>query len=364
LLFAGAGLSAGEISALFALWSIATFVLEVPSGALADRVSRRRLLAAATLLRAVGFALWLVWPSFAGFAIGFVLWGVCSALTSGTWEALVYDELVAINAGDQYVRVVGRAEVAGVVGVLGGTAAAAPLVALGGFHAAGWASVAICGVAALLPLTLPARHPVGSVDGAGFTGYLRTLRAGILEASAHRTVRRLLLATALLTGFDAVDEYLALLTESMDLSPAAVPLLLLAPYLALAVGAEAAGRAASLSPRQAAVVTAGGAVVFAAGVLTGHPAGFAAIAVGYGTLSCVALVAGARLQETITGPRATVTSVSGLGAETTAVALYASVGVGSGFAGLPVLVAAMAVPVLLLAAVLPRWLPPGGGHRD
>jgi len=75
LLFADSGLSTGRISALFMLWSVTSFLLEVPSGALADRVSRRRLLAVAAGLRGVGFALWVAVPSFSAFAAGFVLWG-------------------------------------------------------------------------------------------------------------------------------------------------------------------------------------------------------------------------------------------------------------------------------------------------
>jgi len=359
LLFSGAGLSAGEISLLFTLWSVTTFVLEVPSGALADRVSRRHLLAVGGLLRVVGFALWLVWPTFLGFAAGFVLWGANIALVSGTWDALVYDELAALDARNRYTQIVGRTEVIGVLGALGATAVAAPLVAVGGFQAAGWTSVAISCVAALLPLTLPDGRPVRSADGTGFTGYLRTLRSGLSEAVHHRPVRRVLLAAALLTGFGAVDEYLPLLTESMGLSPAVVPLLLLAPSVALAVGAEMAGRVAEMSPRQAAVVAAAGAMTFAAGVLSGHPAGFLAIGAGYGAISCVSLITEARLQDAITGPRATVTSVSGFGTEVSAVMIFAGMGAGGGLVALPALLATTALPLLVLSAVLPRWIPPG-----
>lgn len=355
LLFAGAGLSAGQISILFALWSVTGFVFEIPSGALADRVSRRHLLAASALIRACGFALWLVWPSFTGFAIGFALWGLSSATTSGTWESLLYDELAAVGAHGRYATVVGRAEVAEMMGTLAGTAAAAPLIALGGFQAAGWASVLICCAGAALPLTLPARHQV-EIDGIGFAGYLRTLRAGVTEAALHRPVRRLLVAAALLAGFDAVDEYLPLLTTAVGVPSAATPLFMLAPYLALAAGAALAPRAENLSSRRIALVTGGGAALFAAGALSGHPAGFAAVAAGYGAVTCVSIVLGARLQDAITGPRATVTSVSGLGSETAALALFASIGTGSSVAGLPVLLAAAAVPILLVAPVLNRWL--------
>ncbi|WP_438872803.1 hypothetical protein [Paractinoplanes ferrugineus] len=69
-------MSTGEISTLFAIWSVVSFAFEVPSGALADAWSRRGLYAIGELLTAAGYALWLSWPAFPGFALGFVLCGL------------------------------------------------------------------------------------------------------------------------------------------------------------------------------------------------------------------------------------------------------------------------------------------------
>ena len=68
LLFADTGLSVGQISSLFALWSVTGILLEVPSGAWADAVSRRLLLWLGPLLTAAGFALWVLVPSYWAFA--------------------------------------------------------------------------------------------------------------------------------------------------------------------------------------------------------------------------------------------------------------------------------------------------------
>ena len=109
LLFADTGLPLWQISSLFALWSLTAVVLEVPSGAWADTVSRRRLLWIGPLLTAVGFTLWVSVPSYGAFAVGFILWGAGGALGSGALEALVYDELERLGAAERYARVMGRA---------------------------------------------------------------------------------------------------------------------------------------------------------------------------------------------------------------------------------------------------------------
>ncbi len=76
MLFAETGLSPAE--ALFAIWSVTSFTLEVPSGLWADIFSRRRLLMVAPAMTAAGFALWTFVPGYVSFALGFVLLGSAS----------------------------------------------------------------------------------------------------------------------------------------------------------------------------------------------------------------------------------------------------------------------------------------------
>jgi MFS family permease len=88
LLFSDSGLSVWQISSLFVLWSVANILFEVPSGAFADATSRRRLLVVGPLLTAVAFGLWVASPSYTVFALGFLLWGLKTALTSGAFAVL------------------------------------------------------------------------------------------------------------------------------------------------------------------------------------------------------------------------------------------------------------------------------------
>jgi MFS family permease len=118
IMFSENGLSTLQISVLLFVWSFTAFVLEIPSGVWADRYSRKNILIIGQLLRAVGYGLWILYPNFVGFMIGFIFWGVKSALTSGTFEALVYDELKQTSQESMYAKVIGRAESLSLAGII------------------------------------------------------------------------------------------------------------------------------------------------------------------------------------------------------------------------------------------------------
>ncbi|SCL44058.1 Major Facilitator Superfamily protein [Micromonospora citrea] len=158
LLFSDTGLSVWQISSLFVIWSASSILLEVPSGAFADAVSRRLLLGLAPLVTAAGFALWVLVPSYPAFAVGFVLWGTGGALASGALEALVFTELDRLDATGRYARTMGRARTAETLGVLASIVLAGPVFAAGGYPAVGAASVLACLLAAAVATRFPEHH--------------------------------------------------------------------------------------------------------------------------------------------------------------------------------------------------------------
>ncbi|WP_148256812.1 MFS transporter [Kribbella flavida] len=369
LLFADHGLSAAEISTLFIIWSATAFLLEIPSGALADVFSRRKLLMLGPALTGLGYAAWITVPSYAGFALGFVLWGAGSALISGTFEAFVYDELAARGATGTYARLLGTARSAALVMNLTATVLAAPLFQLGGYQLVGVLSVLSCLMQVAVALSLPEAARVASADeteevapGTGRTAlgrYLLMLRSGLTEAATSRTVRKAVALVALLGGFLSFDEYFPLLAREVGASTGLVPLLIAGTVAAQAIGGALGGPAYRLPATVFAVGLAVTAGLIAWGSLSGTAGGFLPIAVGYGVMQLVIIVADARLQDAIEGPaRATVTSVSGFFAEVFAVAVYAGFAVGSVWVGLPVLMAGLTVPVLLTALITRSALPP------
>ncbi|AYF79002.1 MFS transporter [Nocardia yunnanensis] len=407
LLFADHGLNAAQISSLFALWSATSFLLEIPAGAWADTVSRRGLLILSGALLAAGFTVWTLYPTYLGFAAGFVLWGTAGSLRSGTFEALVYDDLHARAATADYPRLMGYTRAATESAALAGILAAAPLYAWGGYTLVAWASVALAAVHTVAATLLPGApkavsakeieelelddngdvHDDGDVhegdsvvctpDPAS-SGYLSILRAGMREALRVRVIRRGVILVALLNGVTAFDEYFALLAGHVGAGPSLAAVLVGVTVAGALAGAMLAGRTEGISTRLLAAALAVAGVLFIGGALLAgaaahHPAalyvltavGFSAVGIAYGIDYNADVIAGARLQDAISGPaRATVTSVSGFATELVALLVFAFAAVATAWLSLPLMVALLGVPLVLAAALVPTWLPRGAPSRS
>jgi len=99
ILFLDFGLTLEQFALLNALWAVTIVVLEVPSGALADQLGRRRLVVLSGVLMMLEMICLVLMPRGAGaltfwiFALNRVLSGAAEACASGADEALTYDSL-------------------------------------------------------------------------------------------------------------------------------------------------------------------------------------------------------------------------------------------------------------------------------
>ncbi|WP_048876304.1 MFS transporter [Saccharomonospora saliphila] len=372
LLFADVGLSDAEISALFVVWSVSCLLAEVPSGALADRFSRRGAVAAGGVFQAAGYLLWTAFPGFWMFAAGFALWALGGALVSGALEALLYDGMAAAGQAHQFTRVYGQVNALELIAQLPAALAATVLFAVGEFALVGWVSVGMCLTAAAMALRIPetppyraaAAHGVvqgGTVQGGEGQGGgepdgdedarsgLTLLREGAREALGDRTVRGAVLAVALLGSLDGIEEYFGLMASSWDVPTGLVPLAVLGIPMAGALGAACAGGLRDAGPWGLAGVLGAGVPLLALAAWLAGPPGLLGVAVFYALYRAVLVVGKARLQERIESTaRATVTSFAGLGTELVALLVYGA----WAFGGLPG-VTALAV---LVALTLPYGL--------
>jgi MFS family permease len=114
ILFLDYGLTLEQFAILNMVWAVSIVLAEVPSGALADIVGRKRLLIFAALLMVLEMALIVFAPIGASPLLFLMFLGnrICSGLSeaaaSGADEALAYDSLKALGREDEWAKVLER----------------------------------------------------------------------------------------------------------------------------------------------------------------------------------------------------------------------------------------------------------------
>ena len=326
VMFVDAGLNPVQISISLTAWSVTTFLLQVPSGVIADHWSRRHILALAQLALGAGLLVWLASPHFWGFFIGLILWGLKSAFTSGTFEALLYDELKARGEEGQYTRVFGRTRAVDSAAVLLAALGAA-VMARFGYPAILAASLISIGLAVATALSLPrapAAIPAGDHD------YVRHLREGLDLSLRQPIVLSILIFAAIALTLGGAG------AGGIPGRSSGAKVGLTRPIIAIVVGGQNAIEAGAglIAYRLAGLPTRGFYALFAvcglmllaaAGIFTA-PA-MLLLVLYSGLMKLVAVVFEGRLQHVIgSGQRATIGSVKSFLAQIGITALYMGFG--------------------------------------
>ena len=353
VMFVETGLSAIEVSTLFAVWSGIVILLEVPSGALADRFPRKAVLFTGQVLRTLGYLCWLLYPGFWGYLVGFLLWGTTTALASGAFEALIYDELVTLSAESDFVRVLGRARSAGTIGLIA-TSLSVIWLAEQGYP---WLLVA-SSVGALISgcaiLTLPS---ASRVKPTAERNYFSLLKEGVKHATMNRSILGLIVFSSIAFSIpQSLDEYDTIFATEVGFTKA-----MLGPLLAVIATVQAAASAIahrfeSFGGRShyfAFLLC--GLLLLAAGSLA-DMLSIVFLILFVLTFEIVNVLLNGTLQHAIPGHiRATISSVKGLGTELTGILVFLGMGYvvgdgdyGHGYATLGALIAVVGAVYLIV----------------
>ena len=182
------------INAWFMLWN---FLLEVPTGTVADVFGRRASVALAFVVAAVGVVIYVSRPSFGVFLVAEVFLAAAMTLLSGADEALVYDSLKAVHGADEAAldrraRVaIPRLESFKLAGILAGALSGSLIAKHYGLTMPmkAWLGPIVLGF--LVALTL--HEPPRSADGGGSRPYRKVLLDGVRYFVDHAVLRLLAL---------------------------------------------------------------------------------------------------------------------------------------------------------------------------
>jgi MFS family permease len=183
-------LSYTQIFLLQAWFMLMNFLLEVPTGAVADRFGRKASVAAGCFMMAAASLVYGSVPMLAVFVLGEAVFAAALTLVSGADEALVYDSLKALGREAEATRIISRLEAMKLTGIFGGALLGSLVASRLGVRAPMLMQaipMALSGVVALR-LVEPPRGAVAASQGGG---YLRLLSGG-LEHFRHEPELRAL----------------------------------------------------------------------------------------------------------------------------------------------------------------------------
>jgi len=102
-------LTVTEIGIVFAVGTIIGLILEVPSGAIADRIGRKYSLLFAQIGQALSMFIFWYADSFWGFLVANAVYWGAGSLWSGTNEAFIFETLKELGRANEIKKVTGRA---------------------------------------------------------------------------------------------------------------------------------------------------------------------------------------------------------------------------------------------------------------
>jgi MFS family permease len=252
-----------HIGWLFSIWWLAYLVAELPSGVLADYWSHKKVVAIGSLARAIGFMLWIMWPTFTGYAVGFALWGVMIACSSGATYAYLHSELRADGKGHLFARYYGLISSVQYGGMLAGFFLAALLTLQHTNTLIGLSAAA--SFAGAIILLLAAERPYSKQ-----ATYIKTLRSALHEFRQSKKLRYLCYGSfTILMVIGVLEELLPRLYADFGLNDSQVSLMVAAALLATIFLLTKLESFVRFSLSKQMLVMGGGILVLIAGLISG-----------------------------------------------------------------------------------------------
>lgn len=198
------GVDLAQIGSLLFLWSLMSILFEVPTGALADHWSRRKMLILAGIFFSVCYLIWAMSSSYWLFLLGFFFRTLGGTFASGTLQAYLFDYLKINQLEKEFEKIWGKGNALRTFGI--GVA-----VLLGGIISE-WSyfSTTLLSSISILGISLIAyRWPeVSSSTSTQEQNYWRFILQSIQSVKQNRSLIRIVLYSGLvLSVFSSLEEY-------------------------------------------------------------------------------------------------------------------------------------------------------------
>jgi MFS family permease len=172
-----------QITLLQSIFSISSLLMEIPSGAIADRFGRKFSVVLSGIITVIAVVVYSIYPNFYIFIIGELLFAAGAALISGASDALVYDTLKDTCKEKASKKVFARISSASNIGRTIALPIGSAIAAFIGLREAMLFMALPWFIAFLIMLTL--KEPKSDYS----ENYIETLKSGLRYFKGHRILK-------------------------------------------------------------------------------------------------------------------------------------------------------------------------------
>lgn len=210
------GMTDMQLSVLLILWSAGVFVAQIPAAWATNKLGAKNIINIGQVFKAAAFILWLFFPSFIGFAVGMILWGVQGAIYNVAFEGLLYEELKARRNHNVYARVLGvRRNVSALGAAL---SAAGSLLLFFGYGIVTWLSVAALVVSIFFMTRIKIQQKTKKVSKKKKQqNFFKVFITGAKIIHKTPCIMYMMLLSILVANFSYLSDYLSLIGVGVGL---------------------------------------------------------------------------------------------------------------------------------------------------
>lgn len=221
------GLSLSQISLAFFTLAATVFILELPTGMIADKVSVKLILILSRFFKLLSFIVIFAIPNLTGATLGMALWGIASAFDSGAFQSYLFNYIKKTRDIKHFEIIYARSITASLLGLLAAMAVSTQIEYLGYeiLQVIGIVTLSFSFISTLFLSTVSeASHTIEKTS----VNFIHTARQAF-RTIHHTPLLLSLLAIGILAGGikGSLDDYTSLLLVNKELSLAAVGYILL-----------------------------------------------------------------------------------------------------------------------------------------
>lgn len=232
LFFREMGFSFLQIGTLFAIREIATNILEIPTGVVADSYGRRKSMVMSFLSYILSFLIFYFFPSFFYYTLAMLMFALGEAFRTGTHKAMILEYLQVNNMQESKVEYYGHTRACSQLGsALSALIAAGIVFYVGGYRIVFLASVIPYIANLFLMLSYPKeldgsleREKTGNALKDSMVQMVNTLKSFAAIFKNPRFLKILINSSSFDSVFKTVKDYIQPILQSLALS---LPVLLL-----------------------------------------------------------------------------------------------------------------------------------------